>query len=190
MGALISLPLTATLAVPLLSSYTTSLNLLFFTLNWYILLLTNPPLLVEIYGLVVMRLLFFLLPALAFLAFDTGIPSLAQQIKAQGALGLPNRAGRNKTARVVAWALFNTIMGVALQAGLELVFTKGLRMRSLLSLSKQLPMPWTAVQSVALGLSLRGVSDHLEGKASSTDLSRACNTSCIGLSSTIPRPGS
>jgi hypothetical protein len=190
MGALVSLPLTATLAVPFLSSYTTSLNLLFFTLNWYILLLTNPPLLVEVYGLAIMRLLFFLLPALAFLAFDTGIPSLAQQIKAQGALGLPSRAGRKKTARIVAWALFNTILGVVLQAGLELVFTKGLRMRSLLSLSKQLPMPWTAVQSVALGLALRGVRtcspSPMEEEASQTDLIRPCNISRIDSFSTTP----
>jgi hypothetical protein len=150
--------MTGILAVPLLSSYSTSLNVLFFTLNWYILLLTNPPLLVELYGLIIMRLLFFLIPALTFLAFDTGLPSLAVEIKAQGALGLPNRAGRKRTIRIVAWSIFNTVLGVALQTGLELLCTKVFRVRSLLSLSRQLPLPWTAVKSVVSGLVMRGVS--------------------------------
>lgn len=157
MGAFLSIPLTTLLAVPLFSSYSTSLNLLFFTLNWYLLLLSHPPLAVEIYGLSVIRLLFFLLPALLFLAFDAGLPDLAKSLKAQGNYALPSRLGRDRTLRVLGWSLFNTVLGVALTVGLELLFSKVLRVRSLLSVSKTLPFPWQAVQSVIVGLLVRGV---------------------------------
>jgi hypothetical protein len=157
MGVFLSIPLTTLLAVPLFSSYSTSLNLLFFTLNWYLLLLSHPPLVVEIYGLSIIRLGFFVLPALLFLAFDAGLPDLAKSLKAQGKYGLPSRLGRKRGLYVLGWSLFNTVLGVALTIGLELFFSKVLRVRSLLSISKRLPFPWQAVQSVIVGLLLRGV---------------------------------
>jgi Fatty acid hydroxylase superfamily len=161
MGAFLSIPLTTTLAIPLLSSYSTSLNILFFTLNWYFLLLTHPPLVVEVYGLVLIRVLFFLLPALGFLAFDTLIPSIAEQIKAQGEYGLPGRLGRKRLSYLVGWSVTNTVMGIALTLGLELLFSRVLMIRSLLSVSKQLPFPWKAVQSVVVGFVLRGVLQYV-----------------------------
>src|ERR1700722_10490662 len=103
MGAFLSIPLTTLLAVPLFSSYTTSLNLLFFTLNWYLLLLSHPPLMVEIYGLSVIRLAFFLLPALLFLAFDAGLPDLSHSLKAQGKFALPARLWRVRALGVMGW---------------------------------------------------------------------------------------
>jgi hypothetical protein len=160
MGALLSIPLTTFLALPLFTSYSTSLNLVFFTLNWYILLLTHPPLIVEIYGLSIIRLAFFLLPALLFLAFDASLPDLAQSLKAAGKHGLPSRLGRDRSLRILGWSVFNTILGVALTIGLELLFSKVLRVRSLLSVSKALPLPWKAVQSVVVGLVCRGVRLH------------------------------
>lgn len=158
MGAFISLPLTTMLAVPLFSSYATSLNLLFFTLNWYILLLSHPPLMVEFYGILLIRLIFFLIPALIFAAFDSGVPGVAIQIKAQGKYALPTFGARKRLAKVVAISVLNTLMGVGLLIGLELLSTKVLRWRTLLSVSKQLPFPWKAVQSVIFGLVFRGVS--------------------------------
>jgi hypothetical protein len=160
MGALLSIPLTTLLAVPLFSSYSTSLNLLFFTLNWYLLLLSHPPILVEIYGLSVIRLAFFLLPALLFLAFDAGLPDLSQSLKAQGKYALPAQLGRDRTLKVLGWSVFNTVVGVALTVGLELLFTRVLHVRSLLSVSVTLPFPWKAVQSVIVGLFVRGVSNY------------------------------
>jgi fatty acid hydroxylase family protein len=156
MGAFVSVPLTTALAIPLLSSYTTSLNLLFFTLNWYLLLLTHPPLVVELYGLALIRLLFFLLPALFFFAFDVLVPSLSELIKDHGEYALPGRLSRQKRTAIVTWSIINTALGVALTMGVEIVFSRGLRLRSLLSVSKQLPFPWSAVQSVVGGLVLRG----------------------------------
>jgi hypothetical protein len=158
MGALISLPLSTMIAIPLLSSYGTSFNLLFFTLNWYILLLSHPPLYVELYGILITRLLFFLIPALVLLAFDAGIPSLAIQIKAHGKRAIP--AGRNRVGHVALVAVGNTLLGVGLLVGLELLNTKVFGLRSLLSLSKQLPFPWSAVKTIGYGLASRGVSSY------------------------------
>jgi hypothetical protein len=159
MGAAISLPFLSFFALPALTSYGTSVNLLFFTLNWYILLLTNPPLSVEIIGIGVVQLLCFLIPALLFLTFDTGLPSLAGAIKTQGNIALAGRSGSRRVGKVVAWSIFNVVLGVALQAGLELLLTKVLRMRTTLSLSKSMPMPWSIAKQVVVLLLARGVSD-------------------------------
>jgi hypothetical protein len=103
-------------------------------------------------------LVFFLLPALLFLAFDAGVPDLSQSLKAQGKYALPARLGRNRALRVLGWSIFNTVLGVALTVGLELLFSRVLRWRSLLSVSVTLPFPWKALQSVIFGLLVRGVS--------------------------------
>jgi hypothetical protein len=157
MGAAISIPLFSYFALPALNSYGTSANLLFFTLNWYILLLTHPPLQVEIIGIAAVQILLYLLPAILFLLFDTGLPSLAAQIKAQGDLALPGRSGRKKVAKIAGWSIFNLLMGIALQLGLELLLTKVLHVRSALSLSKTMPLPWTIAKQVGTLILLRGV---------------------------------
>jgi hypothetical protein len=187
MGAFVSIPLTTMLAVPLFSSYSTSFNLLFFTFNWYILLLSHPPLRVELFGLLLIRLGFFLIPALSFFSFDALIPSLASQIKAQGDLALPTRAGRKKASLIAAWSTFNVLLGVSLIIGLELLSTKVLHWRSLLNLGKTLPFPWKAVQSILGLFALRGVSIlRFSQIATGTDLShRFSNISSIASFSTI-----
>jgi hypothetical protein len=161
MGVFLSLPITAYLAFPLLTSYSTSLNLLFFTLNWYILLLTHTSLTVELYGLSVIRLLCFLLPAFSFYAFDSLIPSLSEQIKAQGAFALPGRLSRRKQQKILLWSTINTAIGVALPIGLEILFAKVLRTKSLINVGKTLPFPWQAITSIIWGLVIRGTLQYL-----------------------------
>jgi hypothetical protein len=158
MGALVSLPLTTALAIPLFSSYTTSFNLLFFAVNWYILLLTHTPIVVELYGLTFIRLFFFLLPALTFFAFDFGLPSVSENIKAHGKYALPNRLGQNKAWNVAGVAVGNTLLGIGLTLGLESLFKNVFMVKSLLHVGKRLPFPWKAVQSVIFGMITRGVS--------------------------------
>ncbi|KIW03379.1 uncharacterized protein PV09_05587 [Verruconis gallopava] len=157
MGAAISLPFISFFALPALTSYGTSVNLLFFTLNWYILLLTHPPLSVEIIGISVVQLLCYILPALLFLLFDTGLPSIATAIKTQGDIALAGRLGRKRVAKIAAWSVLNVALGVALQLALELLLTKVLRMRTALSLSKRMPMPWTIAQQALILVLVRGI---------------------------------
>lgn len=156
MGSIISLPILSYFALPVVTSYSTSFNLLLFAINWYILLLTHPPLQVELIGIVLVRILFYLLPSLTFLVFDGLLPSLAVALKAQGDLALPLRNNRKKQGQIIFWSIFNLALGVAIQAGLELLLTKVLLFRSSLSLSKRMPTPYHIIKSMAILLVARG----------------------------------
>jgi hypothetical protein len=168
MGAAISIPFLSVFALPAVASYSTSINLLFFTLNWYILLLTHPPLSVEIIGISVVQLLCYILPGLLFLAFDTGVPSAAGAIKTQGDIALAGRHGRKRISKIAAWSIANVILGVALQAGLELLLSKVFKVQTALSLSKTMPMPWKIAKQVVFLLLARGVSFTTYSSSSAT----------------------
>jgi hypothetical protein len=185
MDALLSLPLFGYFLMPSLTTYSTSLNLLFFYMvcqtvslewqtitntfqTWSTLVLSQPPLRVEIVGMIGVRALFFLAPSLLFLLFDSVIPSLAVGLKAQGAPALPTRTGGVKGARkaggkpkwysVLGLSLFNICLSIALQAGVELLFTQVLGIRSALKITTTLPMPWSIARDVIRSLVLREVS--------------------------------
>ena len=157
MGSLVSIPLLSYFALPAFTSYSTSFNLVFFAINWYILLLTHPPLHVELIGIALVRALFYLLPSLVFVAFDALLPTVAVALKAQGNIALPVRHNRKQQAKIAFWAMFNVVLGIALQAGLELLLTRVLHWRSSLSLSKSLPTPYYFAKSVLLIFVSRGV---------------------------------
>jgi hypothetical protein len=158
MDALISLPLLSALALPAFSSYSTSLNLLFFYMTWTTLVLSHPPLRVEIFSALFIRILFYLIPGLIFLAIDTAFPSVAVNVKAQGDAALPARRGGRKVAIVAGWASFNVLLGVALQAGVESFLTQLLEVRSALKVTTTLPMPWGIAKDIFRGLVARNVS--------------------------------
>jgi hypothetical protein len=98
--------------------------------------------------------------------FDTLIPSLAVGIKSQGGSALPTRTGGVQVSRrggrpewytVIGLSLFNICLGVAVQAGVELLFTEVLSIRSALKVTTTLPMPWGLAKDVVRGLLLREV---------------------------------
>jgi len=163
MGSIISLPLPllSAFALPVISSWSTQLNLAFFYMTWLTLVLSHGYLNVEIYGLLVVRTLLYILPSLLSLALDTALPSLVANIKAQGNVALPSRDGRRKVMSVMALSTFNVLLGVALQAGVEMLFTEGLNMRSALVVGKGIPLPWGVAIDLLKGLVLRGVSAPL-----------------------------
>lgn len=103
-----------------------------------------------------MRLLCFLLPALGFLAFDSAVPSLAKGLKARGEKQLPIQLGRKKLLEIVGVAVFNILLSIAVQAGLELLTTQVLHLRSNLKITATVPLPWTILKDVAKGFVLRG----------------------------------
>ncbi|KAF2279036.1 uncharacterized protein EI97DRAFT_431255 [Westerdykella ornata] len=162
---LTALPLAPLLVLPFLSSWSTSLNLLFFSLTWTTIAATYSPLQLEAFGPFVVRVLLYLLPSALFLLFDLGVPSLAAQVKSQGEHALPVRAagGKKKVWRIVGWSVFNVALGLALQAGLEWLVTDVLHFRSLLKIKgskwslNHLPNPWSMVQHAVLGLVARNV---------------------------------
>ncbi|KAI9691836.1 MAG: hypothetical protein M1822_007908 [Bathelium mastoideum] len=152
----IPLPVLSFLAVPALSSYSTQLNILFFYMTWSTLLLSHSPLVVEFFGTFAIRTLFYTLPSLIFLAFDTAIPNVAVLIKAQGESGLPLRLGSRKLVLVIAVTLFNVALGVAAQTAIDLVLTYVLNVKSSLRITTTLPMPWGIIKDLLRGLVLKG----------------------------------
>lgn len=153
--------------MPSLGTYSTTLNALFFYLTWSTLVLSQPPLKVEVVGTLAVRILFSLLPSLLFLVFDSALPSLAVGIKRQGAPALPTRTGGVSGARregsrpqwyqVVALSVSNICLGVAIQAGVEMLFTEVLQIRSALKVTTTLPMPWSIAKDIARSFLLREV---------------------------------
>jgi hypothetical protein len=109
--------------------------------------------------------LFFIAPSLLFLVFDSIIPSLAENLKTQGSSALPTRNGgaqggkRRGPAwyRVVALSTFNVLLGISVQAAVELLFTKVLNIRSALQVTTTLPMPWSIAKHIVRSLLIREV---------------------------------
>ncbi|KAJ5494195.1 Fatty acid hydroxylase [Penicillium fimorum] len=146
MEALFSIPMLSIFLVPVLSSYSTSLNLLFFYLTWSTLVLSHSRLRVELFGTIAVRFLFYALPSIIFFLFDILTPSAAILIKAHGAAGLPGGRRRrrihSKELKIAAWGLFNLCLGIAVQGVLETVLVHTLGKRSALKVSLKLPMPF------------------------------------------------
>lgn len=143
------------------SSFLGSLNLLFFYLTWSALVLSHPPLRVELYGTLVVRIVFYLLPSLGFLIIDNTIPSLTVNLKEHGNIALaigPKQGGlKGRWYKVALVSIGNVIMGVLLQAAIEYVITNVFQVRSALKVTLFFPMPWDIVKDLLLGLMLRDV---------------------------------
>jgi hypothetical protein len=87
--------------------------------------------------------------------------------KIQGSQALPTRTGGGRASRrggksqwykVVGLSLLNICLAIAIQAGVELLFTEVFGIRSALKITTTLPMPWSIVKDVGRGLVLREVS--------------------------------
>ncbi|OJD19078.1 hypothetical protein AJ78_00951 [Emergomyces pasteurianus Ep9510] len=165
LDVLLSIPMISYLLIPAMSSYPTSLNLIFFYITWITLVLSSPPLRVEIVGTVAVRFLLYLVPSMLFFLFDMLFPSAAVVIKAQGATGLPaakwgKRSGK-RALKVAAWTVFNLSMGVVLQAAVEVALTKMLRAKSAIRVVTRLPLPWDVLKDLALGFMGREVLQYV-----------------------------
>ncbi len=134
-------------------------------MTWAILIRSNDPLRVEFLGTLGVRILFYILPSLGFLAFDSATPNLAVNIKEHGETALPmgdEQGGRNgRWWKVTLVSIGNVMMGVAIQMSLEALFTQVLQMRSLLKISVYVPMPWSIAKDLVLGLLLREVLTYI-----------------------------
>jgi hypothetical protein len=151
------LPFLSILALPVFGGKSTSLSLVFVYLTWSSLVFAHDPLSLEIYGTLAARILFFLLPAFAFLAFDCGTPSLSKNIKAYGEKNLPSKISNGRLLRIASVGVANVLLSVALQAVLEMLFTDVLNLRSILKVTSLVPLPWSIAKDVVKGLALRGV---------------------------------
>ncbi|KAJ0115457.1 sterol desaturase family [Diaporthe amygdali] len=146
MDILLSLPILSVFLGGSLTSWSTSLNLLFFYMTWSTLVLSHNPLYVELFGTLAIRLVFFLVPSLVFLLFDTLLPSLSESIKYGGASALPPRDARALGTALVL-ALLNVVLETALEAGTSLGLTL-LFGHVPFKTTTTLPLPWAIVKQL------------------------------------------
>ncbi|KUI68473.1 Methylsterol monooxygenase 2-2 [Cytospora mali] len=148
MDILLSLPLISVFFGGGMTSWSTSLNLLFFYMTWSTLVLSHNPLYIELFGTLGIRLVFFLLPSLVFLFFDTLLPSLSESIKHGGSSALPPRDA-TALGKTFLLALANILLETALEAGTSMGLTVLLG-RVPFRASTTLPLPWAIFKQLGL----------------------------------------
>ncbi|KAL9055194.1 MAG: hypothetical protein Q9162_003687 [Coniocarpon cinnabarinum] len=162
---LLSVPLVSYYLLPTTTSgWSTYLNLFFFSIAWTSLVWTQPPLAVEFFSLLLVRLCCFILPSLVFLGFDISVPTAANSLKARDDALPFEAAGRSSSksqterlARIVGLAVLNTLIAVTLTVGIDFIFIDVLHMRSVLRITSRLPTPWTLILDVVKAVMMRGV---------------------------------
>lgn len=148
MDALISVPFISYLLFPGVTSWSKSLNLLFFTMTWTTLTLSHPPLRIELISIFAIRLIFWFLPSLLTLLLDLLVPSLAQQAKQIGASALPPRNAAT-IGRILTISLGNMLLSIALEGVVShgvAIFTG----RSVMPVTATPPLPWTILKHIVL----------------------------------------
>lgn len=148
MDVLLSLPILSYFAAPALTSWSTSLNLLFFYVTWTTLVLSHSPLKIELVGTLAVRIVLWLIPSLFFLIFDTGVPSLSESIKLYGSSSLPRRNAGSLSKNFLL-AVVNLLLFTAVQAGLS-VGANLLLKHPLFKTSTTLPLPWQICKHIGL----------------------------------------
>lgn len=147
MDILLSLPILSFFFSTSATSWSTSLNLLFFYMTWSTLVLSHNALHIQIFGALAIRLVFFLLPALLFLSFDLLLPSLAETIKYDGADALPPRDPK-LLAKQLLLALFNIVLQSGLEAGVSLGLTYVVGPAPPFRTTTTLPLPFAIIKQL------------------------------------------
>ncbi|KAK4180514.1 hypothetical protein QBC36DRAFT_26986 [Triangularia setosa] len=155
MDILLSLPIASYFFSTSVTSWSTSLNLLFFYMTWSTLVLTHSPIQIELIGTTAIRLAFWLVPSLLFLVFDNLLPSVAETIKHNGASALPPRDFKS-LSRLLALAIFNLGLETAVEGCLSLGLSVLLK-QPVFRTSTSLPLPWQMIKQLALLFTLREI---------------------------------
>ncbi|KAH7039692.1 sterol desaturase family [Microdochium trichocladiopsis] len=153
MDLIMSLPILSYFAAPMMTSWSTSLNLLFFYMTWSTLVLSHDPIYIEIIGTTAIKVVFWLLPSLLFLAFDALVPSLAESIKHYGRSSLPRRDAASLAQQVIL-AIFNVLLCGAVEAVISFGASTYLH-RPLFKSSTTLPLPWQIIKHILTLYTLR-----------------------------------
>ncbi|KAH7127441.1 hypothetical protein EDB81DRAFT_142071 [Dactylonectria macrodidyma] len=155
MDVLLSLPIASYLLSPSATSWSTSLNLLFFYMTWTTLILSHSPLKIRLFGTFGLRVALWLIPSLVTLLFDLGLPSLAESIKLGGRSALPPRDPR-RLLRQLGLALFNLVFITAVEGLSSLAFA-WIFQEPDFKTSSALPLPWQIAKHILLLLAAREV---------------------------------
>ncbi|GAB1316496.1 Fatty acid hydroxylase domain-containing protein [Madurella fahalii] len=155
MDILLSLPILSYFTSASLTSWSTSLNLLFFYMTWSTLVLSHNPIKIEIVGTTALRIALWLVPSLFFLAFDALLPSLSESLKFKGASALPPRNTKS-LAKPAGLALLNLTLETALEAAVSVVLATVLK-TPVFRTSTTLPLPWQMIKHISLLFAAREV---------------------------------
>jgi len=141
------------LSSALYSNYVaSSLNMLFFYLTWVTLVLSQPPIRIELIGSIAVRIIFYWFPTLFFTTFEALMPESTNDWKI--------RRGEPVSGHDKFWigltGLTNHLIVTLLQGILEYMFTQLLpHRRPIFNIGTTLPMPWTILKHVLLVLTIR-----------------------------------
>ncbi|KAF3935381.1 hypothetical protein ABW20_dc0100902 [Dactylellina cionopaga] len=157
----------------LLNNYTaSSLNLFFFWMTWTTLILSHPPLRVELFVTFLTRFVFFFLPAIIFTLFDNLLPSLAGKepyVKSasQKTISVPTGRGKKKQVRfsnfnrgtlfAIFMTLGNLLLGLGVQAITEYIAVDIFGKERLLKVDSSLPYPWDVAKQIGYAIILREI---------------------------------
>lgn len=155
MDLLMSLPIASYFFSSSLTSWSTSLNLLFFYMTWTTLVLSHSPLKIELLGTTGIRIVFWLVPSLFFLALDLLLPSLAESFKHTGSRALPPRDA-GSLARIFGLALFNLALETTVQGALSFGAATFFA-TPLFRTASTLPLPWQMIKHIVMLFAAREV---------------------------------
>ncbi|KAK3956620.1 hypothetical protein QBC32DRAFT_109176 [Pseudoneurospora amorphoporcata] len=155
MASPLNLPFVSYFLPSSMTAWSTSLNLLFFYMTWTTLVLSQSPFKLEILGTLAIRLVFWLLPSLVFLVFDTLCPGISVSLKYKGAVDLQNRHVRTH-ARLIGLGVLNLLASTTVQALIS--FGLGTLLKDpLYRTTTTLPLPWQMAKHIAILYLLREV---------------------------------
>jgi hypothetical protein len=129
-----------------------SLNLLFFYSTWAMLVLSLPPLRVELLGSFAIRFVFYWIPTILFTAFDGLMPGLSSNLKI--------RRGRQIAGRDLFWVatngLLNQGIATAIQGVIHFTYAHLLtRKTPVFDIGMILPLPWHIGKEILLIFAVR-----------------------------------
>jgi len=143
--------ISSVLSSPYLS---TSLNFLFFYLTWTTLIMTQPPLRIELLGSLAMRLIFYWIPTLLFTLFDTALPSLSGDLKMRHGPYIPAK----EKAWIALIALTNQLLATGLQCLIHFSYSSLLmKKQPVFDAGTTLPLPWNMISDILLILCIREI---------------------------------
>ncbi|EAA33190.1 hypothetical protein GE21DRAFT_5505 [Neurospora crassa] len=148
MASLLNLPFVSYFLPSSMTAWSTSLNLLFFYMTWTTLVLSQSPFKLEILGTLGIRLVFWLLPSLVFLLFDTLCPGISVSLKYKGAVDLQDRNVRTH-ARLLGLGFLNLLTSTAVQALISLGVSTLFGV-PVFRTTTTLPLPWQMAKHIAI----------------------------------------
>lgn len=148
MDLALSIPIISYLVAPTQTSWSTSLNILFFYMTWSTLILSHSHLQVHLVGVGAIRAVFWLLPSLLSLLFDLALPSVSESIKHGGRASLPPRNAR-RISRLLGLVLLNSAILLLVEGVVSYTYASFYR-RSLFKTTLTLPFPWQVFKHVGI----------------------------------------